>query len=125
MTKKEALQIFENRKVRTIWDDEREEWYFSVVDVIAVLTDSADPNAYWRKLKQRLIFKRILAYLKTKPPENKFGVGIIHSALADQSFAYRRHWYNICGIDVYNLLASYILADIKRTVLCSGNKLGK
>lgn len=54
MTKKEALQIFENRKVRTIWDDEREEWYFSVVDVIAVLTDSADPNAYWRKLKQRL-----------------------------------------------------------------------
>ena len=45
---------FENRKVRTIWDDEREEWYFSVVDVIAVLTDSADPNAYWRKLKQRL-----------------------------------------------------------------------
>ena len=54
MTKKEALQIFENRKVRTIWDDEREEWYFSVVDVIAVLTDSAYPNAYWRKLKERL-----------------------------------------------------------------------
>lgn len=54
MTKKEALQIFENRKVRTIWDDEREEWYFSVVDVIAVLTDSADPANYWKVLKNRL-----------------------------------------------------------------------
>lgn len=54
MTKKEALQIFEDRKVRSIWDDEREEWYFSVVDVIAVLTDSADPANYWKVLKNRL-----------------------------------------------------------------------
>ncbi len=54
MTKKQGIQIFEERKVRTIWDDENEEWYFSVVDVVAVLTDSADPTAYWRKLKQRL-----------------------------------------------------------------------
>lgn len=54
MTKKQNIQIFEERKVRTVWDDEREEWYFSVVDVVAVLTDSADPTAYWRKLKQRL-----------------------------------------------------------------------
>lgn len=54
MTKKESLKIFEERKVRTIWDDDTEEWYFSVVDVVAILTDSVDPNAYWRKLKQRL-----------------------------------------------------------------------
>ena len=54
MTKKQSIQIFEQRKVRTVWDEETEEWYFSVVDVVAVLTDSVDPTAYWRKLKQRL-----------------------------------------------------------------------
>ena len=40
--------------MRTAWDDEREEWYFSIVDVCGVLTESKDPQAYWRKLKQRL-----------------------------------------------------------------------
>ena len=55
MTKKESLQLFEERKVRTAWDDEQEKWYFSIVDVVAVLTDSSNPQAYWRKLKQRLI----------------------------------------------------------------------
>lgn len=54
MTKREALQLFEQRKVRTIWDDQEEKWYFSIVDVCAVLTDSKDATAYWRKLKQRL-----------------------------------------------------------------------
>lgn len=54
MTKQQSLQLFEQRKVRTVWDDEAEKWYFSVVDVVAVLTDSIDPAAYWRKLKQRL-----------------------------------------------------------------------
>ena len=48
------IQKFEERSIRTAWDEEREEWYFSVVDVIAVLTESIDPTAYWRKLKQRL-----------------------------------------------------------------------
>ena len=54
MTKKQALQLFEERKVRTVWDDQEEKWYFSIVDVCGVLTDSKDPTAYWRKLKQRL-----------------------------------------------------------------------
>lgn len=48
------IQLFEDQKIRVAWDEQQEEWYFSVVDVIAVLTDSADPTAYWRKLKQRL-----------------------------------------------------------------------
>lgn len=48
------VKVFEDRKIRTAWDEEQEEWYFSVVDVVAVLTDSVDPTAYWRKLKQRL-----------------------------------------------------------------------
>lgn len=48
------LKIFEDKKVRTLWDAGKEKWYFSIVDVIAVLTESIDPNAYWRKLKQRL-----------------------------------------------------------------------
>lgn len=54
MTKKQALQLFEHKKVRTIWDEEQEKWYFAIVDVVAVLTDSVDPQSYWRKLKQRL-----------------------------------------------------------------------
>jgi BRO family, N-terminal domain. len=54
MTQQNAIKIFEERKVRSVWDDETQEWYFSVVDVVAVLTDSVDATAYWRKLKQRL-----------------------------------------------------------------------
>ena len=54
MTRHNQIQIFEEKKVRTVWDDAEEKWYFSIVDVVAVLTDSVDPTAYWRKLKQRL-----------------------------------------------------------------------
>ncbi len=57
MTKKESLQLFEEHRVRTAWDSEQEKWYFSIVDVVAVLTDSADyttSRKYWNKLKQRL-----------------------------------------------------------------------
>ena len=54
MTKKQAIQLFEEKKVRTVWDDEQEKWYFSIVDVCDVLTESKDATAYWRKLKQRL-----------------------------------------------------------------------
>ena len=48
------IKIFENKQVRTAWNADKEEWYFSVVDVVAVLTDSADPNNYWKVLKNRL-----------------------------------------------------------------------
>lgn len=56
MTNKGNIKIFEDKKVRTYWDAENEEWYFSAVDVCNVLADSTstDPGAYWRKLKQRL-----------------------------------------------------------------------
>ena len=55
MTKKEAIKIFEEKKVRTVWDDETEEWFFSVVDVVAILTDSPNPRNYWKVLKHRLV----------------------------------------------------------------------
>ena len=48
------IKLFENREVRTLWNAEQEEWYFSVVDVVAILTDSADPRKYWSVLKARL-----------------------------------------------------------------------
>ena len=48
------IQLYENKPIRTAWDEENEEWFFSIVDVIKVLTESKDPSAYWRKLKQRL-----------------------------------------------------------------------
>lgn len=55
MTKDEAVKIFNRQRVRTHWDEEAERWYFSIVDVVAILTDSADPNNYWKVLKSRLI----------------------------------------------------------------------
>ena len=55
MTKKEAIQLFEEKKVRTVWDDEQEKWYFSIVDVCGVLTDSPNPRNYWKVLKHRLL----------------------------------------------------------------------
>ena len=48
------IKIFEGNQIRSVWDNDKEEWYFSVVDVVGTLTDSKDPGAYWRKLKQRL-----------------------------------------------------------------------
>lgn len=54
MKQQNAIQLFEDKKVRTLWDVEQEKWYISIVDVIAILTESVDANAYWRKLKQRL-----------------------------------------------------------------------
>jgi len=54
MTKLNAIQLFENKKVRTLWDDEQEKWYISIVDVVGVLTDSPNPNNYWKVLKNRL-----------------------------------------------------------------------
>ena len=54
MTQKEAVQLFEERKVRTVWDSEQEKWYFSIVDVVGILTESTDGRKYWNKLKQRL-----------------------------------------------------------------------
>ena len=54
MKQQDAIQLFENKKVRPVWDSEQEKWYVSIVDVVSILTESVDPNAYWRKLKQRL-----------------------------------------------------------------------
>lgn len=54
MNNNDKIQIFEDKKIRTAWNEETEEWYFSVVDVIAVLTDSPNPATYWRVLKKRL-----------------------------------------------------------------------
>lgn len=53
MTQKQAIQLFEQRKVRTVWDDEIETWYFSILDIIAVLTDSVNPTDYFKKMRKR------------------------------------------------------------------------
>jgi hypothetical protein len=54
MMQKQALQLFEDKKVRALWDSEQEKWYFSIVDTIGVLTESGNPNNYWKVLKNRL-----------------------------------------------------------------------
>ncbi|MCI6022000.1 MAG: BRO family protein [Clostridia bacterium] len=55
MEEDNKIQLFENQPIRTAWNEELEEWYFSIIDVVSVLTESKDANSYWRKLKQRLI----------------------------------------------------------------------
>ena len=54
MPQQETIKLFEQAKIRTVWDEDQEKWFFSVVDVVAVLTDSANPQVYWRVLKNRL-----------------------------------------------------------------------
>ena len=67
MTKKEAIKIFEEKKVRTAWDDEKEEWYISVVDVVAVLTDSPNPTDYLKKMRKR--DEQLALYIGTNCPQ--------------------------------------------------------
>ena len=55
MIKETSIKLFEQKQVRSVWDDEQEKWYFSIVDVVGVLTDSPNPNNYWKVLKHRLI----------------------------------------------------------------------
>ena len=54
MSSNTEIKLFESKKVRTLWDKETEEWYFSVIDIVDVLTDSVNPNNYWKVLKNRL-----------------------------------------------------------------------
>jgi hypothetical protein len=54
MSKETSIKVFEHRQIRTSWNDEEEKWYFSIVDVVGVLTDSPNPNNYWKVLKHRL-----------------------------------------------------------------------
>jgi len=51
---KDGIKIFEEHKVRTVWDEETEEWYFSIIDVVEVLTDTDRPRKYWNNLKEKL-----------------------------------------------------------------------
>jgi len=55
MEKKTQIALFEGRKIRRSWDEKTEKWFFSVVDVVAVLSDSDNPSVYWRVLKKRLL----------------------------------------------------------------------
>ena len=78
MIEKENTQIklFEDKKVRTLWDSEKEEWYFSVIDVIAILTDSENPRRYWSDLKRKLNAEGSQLYadivqLKMRAPDGK------------------------------------------------------
>ena len=54
MTKETAIRLFEQKQVRSIWNEDEEKWYFSIVDVVGILSESVDPQTYWRKFKQRL-----------------------------------------------------------------------
>ena len=67
MTQHNAIKLFEEKRVRTVWDDQQEKWYFSVVDVVAVLTDSANPTDYLKKMRKR--DPELAAFLGTNCPQ--------------------------------------------------------
>ena len=54
MTKETAIKLFEQKQIRSLWNDDEEKWFFSIVDVVAVLSESENPNNYWKVLKNRL-----------------------------------------------------------------------
>lgn len=54
MSQQEAIKLFDSKRIRTVWDEDQEKWFFSIVDVIAVLTESENPRKYWSVLKTRL-----------------------------------------------------------------------
>lgn len=72
------IKLYENKKIRTIWDNEKEEWYFSIIDVVGVLTESDNPRRYWSDLKRKLrniegaeqLYEKIV-HLKMKAPDGK------------------------------------------------------
>lgn len=66
MTQRHKIQLFEDKKVRTAWDDELQEWFFSVVDTVEVLTDSKDPKDYLKKMRKRE--SELDAYVGTNCP---------------------------------------------------------
>ena len=70
MVKQNAIKVFEEKKVRTLWDSETEEWYFSIVDVVAVLTDSENPRRYWSDLKRKSVKKPVVR--RNRTTENAF-----------------------------------------------------
>ena len=77
MSEQEKIQLFEDQKIRTAWDEDKEEWYFSVVDVIRVLTGSENPRRYWSDLKRKLkaegaveLYEKIVQ-LKMTAPDGK------------------------------------------------------
>lgn len=77
MTQQNAIQIFESKKVRTLWDEDQEKWYFSVIDVIEVLTNSDRPRKYWSDLKAKLKkegseLSEKIGQLKMQSADNKF-----------------------------------------------------
>jgi len=63
MTKKTAIKLFQDQRVRVHWDNAQEKWYFSIIDIIGVLTESKNPRKYWSVLKTRLKKKRIQEHL--------------------------------------------------------------
>ncbi len=78
MTKQELIKFYQNKGVRSVWDDQREEWYFSVVDIVAILTESKNPRRYWSDLKIKIrdeeggveLYDKIVQ-LKLKAPDGK------------------------------------------------------
>jgi hypothetical protein len=76
MTKLNAIQLFENKKVRTIWDDEQEKWFISIIDVIEILTESDRPRKYWSDLKNKLAkegsqLSEKIGQMKMQAPDGK------------------------------------------------------
>ena len=67
MSQHNAIKLFEEKRVRTVWDDQQEKWYFSVIDVVSVLTDSVNPTDYFKKMRKR--DPQLAAFVGTNCPQ--------------------------------------------------------
>ena len=125
MTQKQAIQLFEDRKVRTVWDERTETWYFSVLDVISALTDTVNPTDYFKKMRKR--DEALASFVGTNCPQiaMRSETGVMRKTLAGDVTTVLRIIQSIpsqkmlcCGI----LLMFSLLQRLK---ICWGTNWGR
>ena len=111
----DAIQLFEDKKIRTAWDEEQEEWYFSIVDVIAVLTGTENPRRYWSDLKRKLkkegaveLYEKIVQLKMLSSDGKKYKTDV-----ANTEKKVPREWINEAGNGVNHQFVEYALPLIQ------------
>jgi hypothetical protein len=109
MEQKDAIKIFEDKKVRALWDEEEEKWYISVIDVIAVLTDSPNPQVYWRVMKKRLKDEANETVtnctgLKMQAPDGKMRMTDVADTEAKKTFETKRYYLTAPCLSIINCI---------------------
>lgn len=125
MTQKQAIQLFEDRKVRTVWDERTETWYFSVLDVISALTDTVNPTDYFKKMRKR--DEALASFVGTNCPQiaMRSETGVMRKTLAGDVKTVLRI---IQSIPIQKMLCCGILlmfSLLQRLKICWGTNWGR